>query len=615
MRIEYTKTLKFLPQPQIPLEYDGYSKKIQITIKSMLASFYTEKTMRTSHFPLTTIKETPADAEVISHQLMIRAGLIRKLGSGLYTWMPIGLRILKKVETIIREEMDKAGALEILMPSIQPAELWQETGRWQEYGPHLLKMKDRHQRDFCYGPTHEEVVTDLMRLELKSYKQLPITVYQIQTKFRDEVRPRFGVMRAREFLMKDAYSFDLDKAGMQASYQKMYNAYTAIFSRLGLFFRPVLADTGSIGGSFSHEFQVLADSGEDLIAYSDGSDYTANIELAESLAPHGFPSENKVPPKELIDTPTQRTIADIASFLDVQPEQTVKVLIVKGKTTPLVALVLRGDHELNHVKAEKLPEVVTPIEFAEPALIEQQLGCPTGFIGPVGLAEKGIPVIADRDAAHLTDFICGANLIGKHLKHVNWERDCSSYQVIDIRNVKEGDLSPDGKGRLHLRRGIEVGHVFQLGDKYSQAMEATVLNDQGQSVPLQMGCYGIGVSRIVAATIEQNHDANGILWPAAMAPFDVAIIPINLHRSETVKTAAEKLYQGLKQKGASVLLDDRQERPGVMFADMDLIGIPYRIVVSERGLADGKFECKNRKTGEIEQLTQEEILMGYLGTA
>ncbi|NNM59423.1 MAG: proline--tRNA ligase [Legionellales bacterium] len=562
--------------------------------------------MRTSRFPLATVKETPADAEVISHQLMLRAGLIRKLSSGLYTWMPIGLRVLKKVEAIIREEMNNAGALEILMPTIQPAELWQESGRWQEYGPHLLKMKDRHQRDFCYGPTHEEVVTDLMRQELKSYKQLPITVYQVQAKFRDEVRPRFGIMRAREFLMKDAYSFDLDKQGMQVSYQKMYDAYCAIFTRLGLLFRPVLADTGSIGGSFSHEFQVLADSGEDLIAYSDGSDYTANIELAESLAPGNPPSPSKTP-KELIDTPTQQTIVEVTQFLGVKPEQTVKVLIVKGKTTPLVALVLRGDHELNTIKAEKLPEVAIPLQFAEPELILQQLNCSIGFIGPIGLAEQGIPVIADRDAAHLTDFICGANLVGKHFKHVDWTRDCSPPQVIDIRNVKEGDLSPDGKGQLHLRRGIEVGHVFQLGDKYSQAMGATVLNDQGQSISLQMGCYGIGVSRIVAAAIEQHHDEHGILWPATMAPFDLCIVPINLHRSEAVKAATESLYEALQAKGLAVLLDDRQERPGVMFADMDLIGIPYRVVISERGLAEGKFECKNRKTGEVSQLTQEEI--------
>lgn len=562
--------------------------------------------MRTSRYPLATLKETPADAEIISHQLMLRAGLIRKLGSGLYTWMPTGLRVLKKIEAIVREEMNKAGAVEILMPSVQPAELWQESQRWDEYGPHLLKMKDRHQRDFCYGPTHEEVVTDLMRRELKSYRQLPLNVYQIQTKFRDEVRPRFGVMRAREFLMKDAYSFDLDKAGMQTSYENMYQAYTRIFTRLGLNFRPVLADTGSIGGSFSHEFQVLADSGEDLIAYSDGSDYTANIELAQAQAPVGTRAAPQAE-KMLVDTPTQKTIAEVAAHLDIAANQTLKVLLVVGKNQPLVALVLRGDHELNTIKAEKLPELALPLQFADAEVIKQALDCEVGFIGPVGLAEQGIPVIADRDAAHLANFTCGANQTGKHFKNVNWQRDCVEPHVVDIRNVVTGDISPDGNGHLQLTRGIEVGHIFQLGDKYSTALNASILNEAGTAVTLQMGCYGIGVSRIVGAAIEQNHDESGIIWPDAMAPFQIVIVPINFHRSEAVKAAAESLYADLTAKGLEVLLDDRQERPGIMFADMELIGIPHRIVIGERGLAEGNFEYKNRKTGEVKQLTREEL--------
>lgn len=563
--------------------------------------------MRTSRYPLATVKETPADAEIVSHQLMLRAGLIRKLGSGLYTWMPTGLRVLNKVARIVREEMDKAGAVEILMPSVQPAELWQESNRWEEYGPHLLKMKDRHDRDFCYGPTHEEVVTDLMRRELKSYKQLPLTVYQVQTKFRDEVRPRFGVMRAREFLMKDAYSFDLDVAGMQKAYDIMFQAYSNIFTRLGLKFRPVLADTGSIGGSYSHEFQVLAESGEDLIAYSDASDYTANIELAEAQAPQGsrpHPGHQK----EMVDTPTQTTIAEVATLLNVEPKQCLKTLLVVGKESPLVALVLRGDHELNVIKAEKLPEVAVPLQMADSETIRQHIGCEPGFIGPLNLGGRGIPVIADREAAHLANFVCGANENGKHMRHVNWQRDCGEpNKVIDIRNVVVGDISPDGKGNLQLTRGIEVGHIFQLGDKYSKSMNASVLDEAGQSATLQMGCYGIGVSRIVGAAIEQNHDEQGIVWPAAMAPFDVAIVPINMHRSDAVKKAAEDLYAELTAKGFEVLFDDRAERPGVMFADMELIGIPHRIVIGERGLAEGTFEYKNRRTGESKNVTRAEV--------
>lgn len=557
--------------------------------------------MKTSQYPLATLKETPSDAEVISHQLMLRAGLIRKLGSGLYTWMPTGLRVLRKVEKIVREEMNKAGAIEILMPSVQPAELWQESQRWEAYGPHLLKMKDRHDRDFCYGPTHEEVVTDLMRRELQSYKQLPLNVYQIQTKFRDEIRPRFGVMRAREFIMKDAYSFHLTKESLQATYDIMFQAYCNIFTRLGLKFRPVLADTGSIGGSHSHEFQVLAAAGEDLIAYSDSSDYTANIELASALEPS---LARTAPTKtlELIDTPTQKTCEEVAALLNIPLEQTLKIVLVVGTDTPIVACCLRGDHTLNAIKAEKIPEIAQPLQLASSETIVELIHCEPGFIGPVGLAQLGIPVIADRDVAQLADFVCGANQVGKHSRYVNWDRDAVYTKVADIRNVVDGDASPDGKGKLHLTRGIEVGHIFQLGDKYSKAMQATVLNEQGKPVIMQMGCYGIGVSRIVGAAIEQSHDEKGIIWPAAMAPFAVAIVPINMHRSEKVKQVAEQLYADFLAAGVDVLLDDRQERPGVMFADMELLGIPYRLVVSERGLEEGTVEYKTRLSDEVKTI-------------
>jgi prolyl-tRNA synthetase len=555
--------------------------------------------MYTSHYLLSTIKETPADAEIVSHQLMMRAGLIRKLGSGLYTWMPIGLKVLKKVEAIVREEMQKAGAIEILMPSVQPAELWQESGRWEQYGGQLLKIRDRHEREFCYGPTHEEVVTDVMRRELKSYKQLPLNVFQIQTKFRDEIRPRFGVMRAREFIMKDAYSFHIDRNSLQATYDVMYQAYSNIFTRLGLKFRAVLADTGSIGGSYSHEFHVLADSGEDLIAYSNGSDYTANVELATCLAPAGERA-TATAAMEMVDTPTQTSIADVSEFLNIPTQQTVKTLLAVGTDTPIVALVMRGDHELQELKAEKLQQIAEPFQLADAETINKIVKCNPGFIGPVNLPGS-IPIIVDRDAALLANFVCGANQDGKHLKHVSWGRDCAEPAIIaDIRKVVAGDASPDGNGTLQLTRGIEVGHIFQLGDKYSQAMNATVLNEQGKSITMQMGCYGIGVSRIVGAAIEQNHDANGIIWPQAMAPFDVAIVPINYHRSEAVKQAAQNLYNQLTAQGFDVLLDDRNERPGVMFADMDLIGIPHRVVIGEKHLADQNVEYKARAASEAE---------------
>lgn len=546
--------------------------------------------MRTSKFLLATLRETPAEAEVISHKLMLRAGMIRKLASGIYTWLPLGLRVLKKVENIVREEMNLTGALEILMPAIQPAELWQESNRWDAYGDQLLKIKDRHKHDFCFGPTHEEVITDLMRHELRSYKQLPITLYQIQTKFRDEIRPRFGVMRGREFTMKDAYSFHLDEDSLETTYKDMYDAYNRIFTRLGLRFRPVLADTGNIGGSKSHEFQVLADSGEDLIAYSDASDYAANIERAECLpAPLNIQlSANKM--KE-VTTPEAGTIAAVASLLKVTERQILKTLIVKGVDSPWVALVLRGDHELNEIKADKLPQIASPLTFINPHEFKEVLGCDAGFIGPLNL---NIPIIADRDAIGVKNFICGANSNDKHLINVNWQRDLPPPQIADLRKVVEGDLSPDGKGKLLFARGIEVGQVFQLGKKYSTAMKATVLNESSKAIEMFMGCYGIGVSRTVAAAIEQNHDERGIIWPDPIAPFQIVIIPLSLHKSYRVKEAAEKIYQELVAAGFDVLFDDRKERAGVLFADMDLIGIPHRIIIGESGLDAGIVEYKSR---------------------
>ncbi|OWL88878.1 proline--tRNA ligase [Halopseudomonas aestusnigri] len=567
--------------------------------------------MRTSQYLISTLKETPSDATVISHQLMLRAGMIRKIASGLYTWLPMGLRVLRKVEAVVREEMDKAGALEVLMPAIQPAELWQESGRWEQYGPELLRLKDRHDRDFCVGPTHEEVITDLARNEITSYKQLPINMYQIQTKFRDEIRPRFGLMRGREFLMKDAYSFHLTQESLQQTYDGMYQAYCNIFSRLGLEFRPVVADNGSIGGEGSHEFHVLADSGEDAIIFSDTGSYAANMEKATAQLPQGErPAASQ--PMTLVDTPDQLTIAAVSEFLKVPAEQSVKTLIVlgseeEGKPQPLVALVLRGDHELNEIKAEHLPEVHAPLTFASEAQIVSTVGCKPGSIGPVKLP---ITVIADHSAAHLADFVCGANVDGKHYTGVNWERDAQYTRVADLRNVVEGDISPDGNGTLVIKRGIEVGHIFQLGQKYSQAMNCTVLNEQGKSQTLIMGCYGIGVSRVVAAAIEQNYDDRGILWPDALAPFQVALIPMKMESSEAVQQATMALYEGLQAAGVEVLLDDRDKKtsPGVKFADMDLIGIPHRVVISDRGLAEGQLEYKYRRDQDATSVAADQML-------
>jgi prolyl-tRNA synthetase len=547
--------------------------------------------MRVSRFPLFTVKETPADAEVVSHQLMLRAGLIRKLAAGIYTWLPLGLRVLRKVEAVVREEMDRAGALELFMPAVQPAELWQESGRWRQYGPELLRIKDRHERDFCFGPTHEEVITDLFRREIKSYKQLPINYYQIQTKFRDEVRPRFGVMRAREFLMKDAYSFHLDQASLQETYDAMYQAYSRIFSRLGLKFRAVLADTGSIGGAHSHEFHVLAESGEDAIAFSTGSDYAANVELAEALAP---PGDRSAPGEVLtrVHTPEVRTISELCAFLNMPAERTVKAVVVEGEDGQPVLLLVRGDHEVNAIKAGKLPQVREPLAFASPEAIRAAFGASPGSLGAVGF--DGV-VIADRAVAKMADFVTGANEDDWHLTGVNFGRDCPEPLVADIRNVVEGDPSPDGLGTLAIARGIEVGHVFQLGRKYSTAMKAEVLGEDGQPTSVTMGCYGIGVSRVVASAIEQNHDERGIIWPAAMAPFQVAVLPIGAGRSAAVREAAEALYRDLLAAGIEALLDDRDVRPGVMFADMELIGIPHRVVISERNLAAGQVEYRGRR--------------------
>ncbi|BBL37699.1 proline--tRNA ligase [Coxiella burnetii] len=560
--------------------------------------------MKVSQFFLATVKETPADAVLASHQLMIRAGMLRKLASGLYTWLPLGLRVLQKVADVVREEMNRAGALELLMPIVQPASLWQESGRWEAYGAELLRIMDRHQNGFCFGPTHEEVITDIARQELKSYKQLPRNFYQIQTKFRDEIRPRFGVMRSREFLMKDAYSFDLDEKGMQAAYEKMFDAYRRIFTRLGLNFRAVLADTGAIGGDYSHEFQVLADVGEDTVVYSDESDYAANIEKAAAQAPQG---ERVKPVAEMkkIATPGVRTIKQLADKANILPEKGVKTLIVKGDESSLIALILRGDHELNDVKAQHLPGVAFPLQFADEKEIREAIGCGPGSLGPVNLP---IPFIVDRDAAQLVDFSCGANEDDFHWINVNWERDVPLGSVADIRKVVEGDISPDGKGRLRFARGIEVGQVFQLGDKYSRKMNATVVDELGKSRYLQMGCYGIGVSRTVAAAIEQNHDERGIIWPMPMAPFFIALVPVNMHKSYRVREACEKLYNELIDAGYEVLWDDRKERPGVMFADMDLIGIPHRLVISESGLDRGIVEYKARKSKEAENVSLENVL-------
>ncbi len=569
--------------------------------------------MRASRLLLPTLRETPSDAEVISHQLMLRAGLIRKLASGLYTWLPVGLNVLRKVERIIREEMNRANAQEVLMPVVQPAELWEESGRWGAYGPELLRMNDRHNRSFCLGPTHEEVITDLVRQEIQSYKSLPANLYQIQTKFRDEIRPRFGVMRSREFIMKDAYSFHMDADCLHATYERMYQAYTTIFTRLGLDFRPVIADTGSIGGSASHEFHVLADSGEDDIAFSDSSNYAANVELAEAVAPTGErPAAAAAMTK--VATPGQHSIAEVSAALAIPASQLLKTLIVEGTPdehgkSSLVALVLRGDHELNDIKAEKHPAVAAPLQMAADESIRAALGCGTGSIGPVGLS---IPVIVDRSAAHLADFACGANEDGFHLTGVNWERDLPTPEIADLRKVQAGDPSPDGKGTLGIRRGIEVGHIFQLGTKYSEALKASVLDENGKSRIVTMGCYGIGVTRVVAAAIEQNHDERGICWPEAIAPFQIAIVGINYTKSDAVREACDALYQELTDAGMDVLLDDRNERPGAKFADMELIGIPHRVVIGDKGLAEGLYEYKGRRDSENQHLDKT-ALMKQLG--
>lgn len=564
--------------------------------------------MRTHQFYFVTLKETPADAVVISQQLMIRSGMIRRLAAGIYTWLPLGLRVLRKVEQVVREEMNRIAAQEICMPMVQPSELWQQTGRWQLYGPELCKLHDRHQSDFCLGPTHEEVVTDLVRQELRSYKQLPLIFYQIQTKFRDEIRPRFGVMRGREFVMKDAYSFHADQASLVETYQQLYAAYQRIFSRLGLRVKAVEADTGSIGGQASHEFQVLAETGEDVIAYSDQGDYAANLELATRQLMGERPAPAAV--LEKVYTPHSKTIQSVCEYLQLAAERTVKLLLVKGSQQPIVGLLLRGDHSLNPLKAEKLDAIAKPLQFAETDEIARCIDCPTGFIGPVGLE---IPLIVDHDAVLLTDFVCGANQENYHLKGVNWERDVALPPVADLRQVMAGDCSPDGQGRLHLTRGIEVGHIFQLGTKYSAAMQALFTTELGEDKPLEMGCYGIGISRIVAAAIEQSHDERGILWPAAMAPFQIVLIPIAYHKTEVVRMAADTLYQQLIEAGFEVLLEDRSIRPGVAFAEMDLIGIPHRLVISAQGLARDEVEYKARAETDC-QWVNRQALLSFLKT-
>ncbi len=571
------------------------------------SSKWNRNNMRTSQYLLSTLKETPADAEVISHQLMLRAGMIRKLASGLYTWLPTGLRVLKKVENIVREEMNNAGAIEVSMPVVQPADLWQESGRWEQYGPELLRFVDRGDRPFVLGPTHEEVITDLIRNELSSYKQLPLNFFQIQTKFRDEVRPRFGVMRSREFLMKDAYSFHTTQESLQETYDTMYAAYSKIFSRMGLDFRAVQADTGSIGGSASHEFQVLAQSGEDDVIFSDSSDFAANIEFAEALAP-ATPRAAATQEMTLVDTPNAKTIAELVEQFSLPIEKTVKTLLVKaveGSSSPLVALLVRGDHELNEVKAEKLPQVASPLTFATEEEIRALVKAGPGSLGPVNMP---IPVVIDRTVAVMSDFSAGANIDGKHYFGINWDRDVATPEVADIRNVVAGDPSPDGKGTLLIKRGIEVGHIFQLGTKYSAALKASVQGEDGRNQTLTMGCYGIGVTRVVAAAIEQNNDERGIVWPEAIAPFHVAILPMNMHKSFRVQELAEKLYNELRAQGIDVLMDDRKERPGVMFADMELIGIPHTIVIGDRNIDSDEIEYKYRRNGEKQMIKTGDIL-------
>ena len=560
--------------------------------------------MRTSQYLLSTLKETPTDAEVVSHQLMLRAGMIRKLAAGLYTWLPTGVRVLKKVENIVREEMNKSGAIEVIMPVVQPADLWQESHRWEQYGPELLRFTDRGDRPFVLGPTHEEVITDLARRELSSYKQLPINLYQIQTKFRDEVRPRFGVMRSREFIMKDGYSFHLDRESLQQTYDVMHQTYCNIFNRLDLDFRPVQADNGSIGGSGSHEFQVLADSGEDDIVFSTESDYAANIEMAEAVAL----GERQSATEELriVDTPNAKTIAALVEQFNLPIEKTVKTLIVKGEEEgKLIALLVRGDHELNEVKAEKLPQVAAPLTFATEEEIRAAVGAGPGSLGPLNLP---LEIVIDRTVANMSDFGAGANIDGKHYFGINWDRDLPTPQIADIRNVVEGDPSPCGKGTLLIKRGIEVGHIFQLGKKYSEAMKATVQGEDGKPQTMMMGCYGIGITRVVAAAIEQSHDERGIIWSDALAPFQVAIVPMNMHKSAAVQQYAEELYQTLLAQGIEVLFDDRKERPGVMFADMELIGIPHMIIIGEKNLEKGEIEYKSRRSGEKQMVDKQQLV-------
>ncbi|MFK7857635.1 MAG: proline--tRNA ligase [Granulosicoccus sp.] len=559
--------------------------------------------MRASQFHISTTRETPNDAEIISHQLMLRGGFIRRLGSGLYTWMPLGLKVLRKIEAIVREEMDKAGALEVLMPAIQPAELWEESGRWGKFGPELLRLSDRHDREFCVGPTHEEVITDIARRDIKSYKQLPLNFYQIQTKFRDEMRPRFGVMRSREFIMKDAYSFGIDAESLQASFDIMHEAYCTIFDRMGLDYRAVEADSGSIGGAQSREFHVLADSGEDAVVYATVGDYAANIEKAAAVC-HSTRAEASQS-MQRVATPGVHTIDQLAKQLDVRSSQCLKTLLVKGSEVPVVALLLRGDHQLNEIKAEHLPEVAEPLTMADSEMIKSAADCEAGSIGPVGLS---VPVIADADAACMSDFVCGANANGEHLTGVNWVRDLPEPIVRDIRNVVEGDPNPAGEGTLKIVRGIEVGHIFQLGDTYSKSMNATVLDENGKPATLMMGCYGIGVTRVAAAAIEQNNDESGIIWPMAIAPFEAAICPVNMVKSDAVKDAAEKLYEELKNAGVDVLFDDRPLRPGAMFADMELIGIPHRFVISDKLLANNEVEYRGRADAQSTVIGRDQVL-------
>lgn len=559
--------------------------------------------MRASQFHINTTRETPNDAEIISHQLMIRAGFIRRLGSGLYTWMPLGVRVLRKIETIVREEMNRAGAIELLMPSIQPADLWHETARWDKFGPELLRLKDRHDRDYCVGPTHEEVITDIARKEIKSYRQLPLNFYQIQTKFRDEVRPRFGVMRSREFIMKDAYSFNLTEESLHDSFDQMNTAYCNIFDRMGLAYRAVEADSGSIGGAKSREFHVLADSGEDAVVYATEGDYAANMEKA-AVVSHTTRGAATAP-MQTVSTPGVHTISELAEQLGIAESQCLKTLLVAGTEHPVVALVLRGDHQLNEIKAEHLPEVLAPLTMADAAQIKATVQCEAGSIGPVGLT---IPVIADTDAATMSDFVCGANVNGEHITGVNWVRDLPEPVVRDIRNVVEGDPNPAGPGTLKIVRGIEVGHIFELGSTYSEPMNATVLDENGKPSTLFMGCYGVGVTRVAAAAIEQNNDEQGIIWPMAIAPFEAVVCPVNMVKSDAVKEAAEALYEELKAAGVDVLFDDRPLRPGAMFADMELIGIPHRFVISDKLLASGEVEYRGRRDSESSRIPRAEVL-------